>query len=57
MSVIGTLVSVQHDRELRFTDPITERLRQPTSGLRITPDASLLVQGLLDLGKWIMDLT
>ncbi|KAJ3556343.1 hypothetical protein NM688_g2080 [Phlebia brevispora] len=33
----------------RFTAPISERLLQKTSGLRSRADASLLVQGLLDL--------
>lgn len=34
-----------------MTAPITERLRQPSTGLRSTADPSLLVESLLDLGK------
>lgn len=39
------------DTSLDFTAPITDRLRRRDTGLRMTADASLLVQSLLDLGE------
>ena len=39
------------DDSLNFTSPISERLRQQSTGLRSTADPSLLIQSLLDLGE------
>ena len=46
----GTVISIHRDTNLRFTEPITERLRQRDTGLRTTADPSLLVESLIDLG-------
>lgn len=48
--VAGTVISVHHDTDLKSTLPIMDRIHQAGSGLRASPDASLLVQSLLDLG-------
>ncbi|KZT02232.1 uncharacterized protein LAESUDRAFT_685689, partial [Laetiporus sulphureus 93-53] len=45
----GTVISINEDPNVDFTKPITDRLRQPHTGLRQTADPSLLVQSLLDL--------
>ena len=44
--------STIEDTSLDFTAPITDRLRRRDTGLRMTADASLLVQSLLDLSKY-----
>lgn len=49
--VLGTVISIQGDQGLARTSPITDRLQHVSSGLRASPDASLLVQSLIDLGK------
>ena len=48
---VGTVVSIYRNHDLTLTEPIMNRLRQATTGLRTSPDASLLVESLLDLGK------
>lgn len=45
----GTVISIHRDTNLKFTEPITERLRQRDTGLRTTADPSLLVESLIDL--------
>ncbi|OCH85874.1 hypothetical protein OBBRIDRAFT_797715, partial [Obba rivulosa] len=45
----GTVISIHPDTKLGMTTPITERVRQPSTGLRSTADASLLVESLIDL--------
>ncbi|TFY61554.1 hypothetical protein EVJ58_g4446 [Rhodofomes roseus] len=45
----GTVISINSDPSVEFTEPITNRLRQRHTGLRTTADPSLLVQSLLDL--------
>ncbi|KDQ62923.1 hypothetical protein JAAARDRAFT_53142 [Jaapia argillacea MUCL 33604] len=45
----GTVISINHTPSLELTAPIAARLRAPDTTLRISADASLLVQSLLDL--------
>ncbi|KAF9459651.1 hypothetical protein BDZ94DRAFT_1291491 [Collybia nuda] len=45
----GTVISIHPSPNLDFTTPISERILQSDSVLRISADASLLVESLLDL--------
>ncbi|KAF8899400.1 hypothetical protein BD779DRAFT_1488650 [Infundibulicybe gibba] len=45
----GTVISLRPTPSLDFTAPISERLRQNNSVLRESEDASLLLEGILDL--------
>ncbi|KAF5379226.1 hypothetical protein D9615_006046 [Tricholomella constricta] len=45
----GTVITIHPRPDLDFTAPISERLLHPESVLRTSEDASLLVEGLLDL--------
>ncbi|KAJ6546710.1 hypothetical protein DFH09DRAFT_1506386 [Mycena vulgaris] len=45
----GTVISMHATPDLELTQPITLRLRQRDTGLRMSADLSLLVQSLLDL--------
>ncbi|KIO07082.1 hypothetical protein M404DRAFT_137500 [Pisolithus tinctorius Marx 270] len=45
----GTVISILPRDCVSFAEPIMARLRQPDTGLRMSADASLLVQSLLDL--------
>lgn len=47
----GTVISISQDSDNSFTEPITDRLRQRHTGLRMTADPSLLIQSLLDLSE------
>jgi hypothetical protein len=51
-SRIGTVISIHPKTTLAFTSPIIHRLRQPDTVLRKSPDASILVHGLLDLSTY-----
>ncbi|KJA28536.1 hypothetical protein HYPSUDRAFT_62186 [Hypholoma sublateritium FD-334 SS-4] len=45
----GTVISIRTTPNLDFTSPIAERLHRSDSILRVSEDASLLVESLLDL--------
>ncbi|KAG6874363.1 hypothetical protein C0995_015099 [Termitomyces sp. Mi166 len=45
----GTVISIHNVPDLKFTSPISARLRQRDTGLRNSADPSLLVHALLDL--------
>ncbi|KAH7886321.1 hypothetical protein F5I97DRAFT_1879408 [Phlebopus sp. FC_14] len=45
----GTVISILSQNYVDFVGPIMARLRQPDTSLRMSADASLLVQSLLDL--------
>jgi Mg2+ and Co2+ transporter CorA len=45
----GTVISMSPERNLDFTAPILTRLKHRDTSLRVSPDASFLVQALLDL--------
>ncbi|KIP06840.1 hypothetical protein PHLGIDRAFT_72083 [Phlebiopsis gigantea 11061_1 CR5-6] len=45
----GTVITIHPDTTLQFTAPIVDRLKQRDSGLRTSSDASLLVEGIIDL--------
>jgi len=45
----GTVISISPTSDLNFTAPITQRLRQADTGLRMSADPSLLVHALLDV--------
>ncbi|KAG6909489.1 hypothetical protein DXG01_017211 [Tephrocybe rancida] len=49
----GTVITIHPKADLELTAPIRERLLQEDSLLRVSSDASLLVQALLDLGMSI----
>ncbi|KAG6872489.1 hypothetical protein C0995_009351 [Termitomyces sp. Mi166 len=49
--LIRTVITIHPKADLEFTAPVRERLLHPESVLRTSEDASLLVEGLLDLGK------
>ena len=53
VNLVGTVISIHHDKTLETMAPITARLTSSGGVLRSTPDASLLVQSLLDLGAWV----
>ncbi len=54
MFTVGTVISIHQDPSMEFTEPIAQRLRHRTTGLRQTADASLLVESLIDLGMWLL---
>ncbi|EPQ53988.1 hypothetical protein GLOTRDRAFT_130378 [Gloeophyllum trabeum ATCC 11539] len=45
----GTVISISPDLGIAFTEPIAQRLQELDSVLRMTADASVLVQGIMDL--------
>lgn len=49
--IAGTVISIRPSPNVDFTSPITERLHMPSSVLRTSEDASILVESLLDLGN------
>ena len=53
IQVLGTVITVNPNSDGTFLAPIRARLRQRDAGLRMTADASMLVQGLLDIGAII----
>ncbi len=48
--LLGTVISFQSKPNFDLTEPIASRIRQRDTSLRTTPDPSLLVESLLDLG-------
>lgn len=50
------MISLHPAANLDFTFPIAERLHRADSILRVSEDASLLVESLLDLGECGLDL-
>ena len=51
---VGTVITIHPDTTLKLTTPIADRLRQSDSGLRTSSDASLLIEGIIDLSKYTL---
>jgi len=48
---LGVVVSIHPSRERDYCAPIQNRIHKRESVLRVSEDASLLVQSILDLGR------
>ncbi|KAF8633606.1 hypothetical protein AX15_001394 [Amanita polypyramis BW_CC] len=56
ISILDTVISMRPSPDLEFTSRIEDRLFRPDSILRTTSDGSILVQRLLDLGRFEINL-
>jgi hypothetical protein len=50
---LGTVISIHQDADPNFGESIIKRLRHRDGLLRSNPDASLLIQSMLDLSMFL----